>query len=192
MSFYESLTSNANKVKYDVTYGALVADTVNGATLPTFGTIAGGDLLQRNPIVGDPIIIDSGLKVTNAFNNVSVEPSSNLNTLSLTSQTSSFNINFPNGQLNKTGISEHSILFGDFSISANNGGTINGAGGQQINISNTGIDMITQSGCSLRLFINGMTFQFQPASTGNYYFPLTDGVAGQSLKTDGNGVLYWG
>jgi len=205
MSFVNCLISNPNKVLYNVEFnnidtnsatitGDLQVNTIDGLAYPPASlplTIPLNHVVTGNGGL-PPYANDSGLKVTTAFNNVSVEPSSNLDTLSLTSQTSGFNINFPNGQLNKQGLSEHSVLFNDFSISANNGGTVNGAGGQAINWSNTGIDIITQTGCSLRLFINGMTLQFQPASTGNYYFPLTDGVAGQSLKTDGSGNLYWG
>ena len=137
---------------------------------------------------GIPVLQDSNINITAT----TIKPTSNSDVLTLESNSvGGMNINFPNGQLNLNGISQHSVLYGDFSLSANNGGTINGAGGQSMVISPSGVDITTQTGCSLRLFVNGMTLQFQPGSTGNYYWPLTDGTAGQVLTTDGNGVLYW-
>ena len=169
---------------------------INGAV----GSGLNGDIATFTG--GVPVLQDSGLNISTTFNTVNIKPASNLNSVRLDSDlgvnigssitpSTLIDADHATGNISITSASQQMIAFNTITISGNNGVSISGAGGQSMALSNTGIDVTTQPGAGLRLFVNGMTIQFQPGSTGNYLWPLTDGLNGAVLTTDGNGVLSW-
>jgi hypothetical protein len=169
----------------------------------TFATVNASDIPIRNPAAGETFI-DSGVSITHPFPTLNIiqpntitDPirlisSSSVGIGSNTTSTVLIDADTATGSINLQSASSQIINYNTASISANNGVTVNGAGGQSVVISPTGIEITTQTGCSLKFIVNGMQFTFQVGSTGGYFWPLTDGAAGQSLKTNGAGVLYWG
>lgn len=201
MSFYEVLTNNPNRVKYDVTFKDAEVDTVNGQTPVNIASIPTNDIVIKGT---NPILADSQVNITHAFGQAILQPTnlseamtvkSTNGAMTVKSDTGSVFINADtvSGSVNMQSASNQIVCFNMASISANNGVVIQGAGGHQISQNVTDTTITTAGNTPLIFNVGGsMIFRFQNGSTGSYYFPLTDGVAGQSLKTDGNGVLYWG
>jgi hypothetical protein len=64
MSLYQSLTSNSNHVKYDVTFKDVTVDSINGNSIPSIGTMQLSDIPIRNPTGAlTPFLTDSNMGI---------------------------------------------------------------------------------------------------------------------------------
>lgn len=64
MSFYQTLQSNTNNIRYDVNFDDVNCNTINGNIPPSVGTFNNGDIPIRNPLGGTPFFTDSGVNVS--------------------------------------------------------------------------------------------------------------------------------